>query len=77
MKLKAKYLKTPGGKCSDNQRVQQNKLEQNDKNRLEYEKNYKNLNEQIAISQNELSGQRKYGKKVKDLEKLKQRLNKT
>ena len=35
----AKYLKTLEAKGSDNQKVQQNKLHQNDKNKLEYEKN--------------------------------------
>ena len=65
----AKYLKTLEAKGSDNQKVQQNKLKENDKNKIDYEKKLQELNEQIAISQNELSGQDKIQKKVKDLEK--------
>ena len=65
----AKYLKTLEAKGSDNQRVQQNKLEQNEKNRLEYDKKLQSLNEAIAVSQNELSGQETVSKKVKELEK--------
>ena len=65
----AKYLKTLEAKGSDNQRVQQNKLEENNKNKIEYERKLQNLNEQIAISQNELIGQEKITKKVKELEK--------
>ena len=65
----AKYLKTLEAKGSDNQRVQQNKLEQNEKNRLEYDKKLQSLNEAIAISQNELSGQETVSKKIKELEK--------
>ena len=56
-------------KGSDNQKVQQNKLEENNKNKIEYEKKLQELNEQIAISQNELSGQERVSKKVKELEK--------
>ena len=66
----AKYLKTLEAKGSDNQRVQQNKLEQNEKNRLEYDKKLQSLNEAIAVSQNELSGQETVSKKVKELEKF-------
>ena len=65
----AKYLKTLETKGSDNQKVQQNKLEENNKNRLEYETKLQKLNEQIAVSQNELSGQDVAQKKVKELEK--------
>ena len=65
----AKYLKTLEAKGSDNQRVQQNKLEQNKKNRLEYDKKLQSLNEAIAVSQNELSGHETVTKKIKDLEK--------
>ena len=65
----AKYLKTLEAKGSDNQRAQQNKLEENNKNRLEYETKLQKLNEQIAVSQNELSGQDVVQKKVKELEK--------
>ena len=39
----AKYLKTLEAKGSDNQKVQQNKLEENDKNRLEYERKLQEL----------------------------------
>jgi len=65
----AKYLKTLETKGSDNQKVQQNKLEENNKNKIEYERKLQELNEQIAISQNELSGQENVSKKVKELEK--------
>ena len=65
----AKYLKTLEAKGSDNQRVQQNKLEENVTFRQEYEKKLQELNEQIAISQNALNGQDQTQKKVKDLEK--------
>jgi len=65
----AKYLKTLEAKGSDNQKVQQNKLEENKKNKIEYERKLQELNEQIAISQNELSGQESVSKKVKELEK--------
>ena len=65
----AKYLKTLEAKGSDNQKVQQNKLEENNKNKIEYERKLQELNEQIAISQNELNGQDTVQKKVKDLEK--------
>ena len=65
----AKYLKTLEAKGSDNQRVQQNKLEQNEKNRLDYDKKLQSLNEAIAVSQNELSGQETVSKKIKELEK--------
>ena len=45
-----------------------NKLEENNKNKIEYERKLQELNEQIAISQNELS-QETVSKKVKELEK--------
>ena len=65
----AKYLKTLETKGSDNQRVQENKLQENEQNRLEYAQKLQSLNEAIAVSQNELSGQEKVSKKVKELEK--------
>jgi len=65
----AKYLKTLETKGSDNQRVQENKLSQNEKNRLEYDKKLQSLNEAIAVSQNELSGHETVNKKIKELEK--------
>ena len=65
----AKYLKTLETKGSDNQRVQENKLHENEENRLKYEQNLTSLNEAIAVSQNELSGQETVSKKVKELEK--------
>jgi len=65
----AKYLKTLETKGSDNQRVQENKLQENEQNRLEYDKKLQSLNEAIAVSQNELSGQETVSKKVKELEK--------
>jgi len=65
-----KYLKTLETKGSDNQKVQQNKLEENNKNRLEYERKLQELNEQIAVSQNELNGQDNVTHKLKELEKI-------
>ncbi len=65
----AKYLKTLEAKGSDNQKVQRNKLEENDKNKIEYERKLQELNEQIAVSQNQLNGQETVSKKVKELEK--------
>ena len=66
----AKYLKTLEAKGSDNQKVQQNKLQENEDNRLKYAKKLQSLNEAIAVSQNELSGQKETEKKLKELEKL-------
>jgi DNA repair exonuclease SbcCD ATPase subunit len=65
----AKYLKTLETKGSDNQKVQENKLQENEENRLKYEQKLTSLNEAIAVSQNELSGQETVSKKVKELEK--------
>ena len=66
----AKYLKTLEAKGSDNQKVQQNKLQENEDNRLKYAQKLQSLNEAIAVSQNELSGQPETEKKLKELEKL-------
>jgi DNA repair exonuclease SbcCD ATPase subunit len=65
----AKYLNTLETKGSDNQKVQENKLEENEKNRLEYDNKLQALNEAIAVSQNELNGQNVVSKTVKELEK--------
>ena len=65
----AKYLKTLETKGSDNQKVQQNKLQENEQNRIEYDKKLQSLNEAIAVSQNELSGHDTVNKKIKELEK--------
>ena len=65
----AKYLTTLETKGSDNLTVQQNKIEENKENRLKYEQKLNSLNEAIAVSQNELSGQDTVSKKVKELEK--------
>jgi DNA repair exonuclease SbcCD ATPase subunit len=65
----AKYLKTLETKGSDNQKVQENKLQENEENRLKYEQKLTSLNESIAVSQNELNGKDNTQKKVKDLEK--------
>ena len=65
----AKYLATLEAKGSDNQKVQQNKLEENNKNKIDYETKLQQLNEKIAISQNELKGQDKTLHKLKELEK--------
>ena len=66
----AKYLTTLETKGSDNLTVQQNKIEENKENRLKYEQKLNSLNEAIAVSQNELSGQDTVSKKVKNLEKF-------
>ena len=65
----AKYLKTLEAKGSDTRKISLEKLEENEKNRLEYAQKLQSLNEAIAVSQNELSGQETVSKKVKDLEK--------
>jgi len=66
----AKYLTTLETKGSDNLTVQQNKIVQNDENRVRYEQKLQKLNEDIAVSQNALIGQDVVAKKVKDLEKF-------
>jgi len=66
----AKYLKTLETKGSDNQKVQQNKLRENEDNRLKYAQKLQSLNEAIAVSQNELNGQKETEKKLKELTKL-------
>ena len=66
----AKYLKTLEAKGSDNQAVAQKRLEENNKNKIEYETKLQKLNEQIAVSQNELSGQEEADNKLKQLNKL-------
>ena len=65
----AKYLKTLEAKGSDTRKISLEKLEENKKNRLEYAQKLQSLNEAIAVSQNELSGQETVSKKVKELEK--------
>ena len=66
----AKYLTTLETKGSDNLTVQQNKIVQNDENRVKYEQKLQKLNEDIAVSQNALDGQDTTAKKVKELEKF-------
>ena len=66
----AKYLKTLETKGSDNLTVQQNKIVENDGNRIIYEQKLQKLNEDIAVSQNALIGHDTTTKKVKDLEKF-------
>jgi len=66
----AKYLATLETKGSDNLTVQQNKIVENDENRVKYEQKLQKLNEDIAVSQNALNGQDTTAKKVKELEKF-------
>jgi len=66
----AKYLKTLETKGSDNQAVVQNRLEENNKNKIEYETKLQKLNEEIAISQNELQGKEEVETKLNQLNKL-------
>src|SRR5210317_1132247 len=66
----AKYLNTLETKGTDNQKVQQNKLEEYNKKSLEFETKLQELNEQIAVSQNQLSGQDKTTNKLKELQKI-------
>ena len=47
----AKYLTTLETKGSDNLTVQQNKIVENDENRVRYEQKLQKLNEDIAVSQ--------------------------
>ena len=65
-----KYLKTLETKGTDNQKAQQNKLEEYNKNQVEFQRKLQELNEQIAVSQNELSGQDKTTNKLKELQKI-------
>ena len=66
----AKYLKTLEAKGTDNQAVALKRLEENNKNKLDYETKLQQLNEQIAVSQNELKGQDEADGKLKQLNKL-------
>ncbi len=66
----AKYLTTLETKGSDNLTVQQNKIVQNDENRVKYEQKLQKLNEDIAVSQNALGGHEAITIKVKELEKF-------
>ena len=66
----AKYLKTLETKGSDNQAVVQSRLEENNKNKIEYETKLQKLNEEIAISQNELQGKEEVETKLNQLNKL-------
>ena len=66
----AKYLKTLETKGTDNQAVALKRLEENNKNKLDYETKLQQLNEQIAVSQNELKGQNEADGKLKQLNKL-------
>jgi len=66
----AKYLKTLETKGNDNQAVVQNRLEENNKNKIEYETKLQKLNEEIAVSQNELQGKEEVETKLNQLNKL-------
>ena len=66
----AKYLKTLETKGTDNQKVQQNKLQEYNNKSVEFETKLQELNEQIAVSQNKLSGQDKTTTKLKELQKI-------
>ena len=66
----AKYLKTLETKGTDNQAVALKRLEENNKNKSDYETKLQQLNEQIAVSQNELKGQDEADGKLKQLNKL-------
>ena len=66
----AKYLTTLETKGSDNQKVALDRLEENNKNKENYETKLQKLNEEIAVSQNELNGQDEADNKLKQLNKL-------
>ena len=66
----AKYLHSLQHQGNDTRTVALKKIEENDKNRQEYDKKLQKLNEEIAVSQKELKGQPEAEKKVKELEKL-------
>ena len=66
----AKYLNSLQAQGSDTRKVSQEKLKENEQNRLEYDKKLNSLNEAIAVSQNQLSGKENTEKKLKELEKL-------
>ena len=66
----AKYLKSLENQGSDNQRVALGKVEENTKNKEEFEQKLQKLNEEIAVSQSKLQGQDKAQTKLKELNKL-------
>jgi len=66
----AKYLKSLENQGSDNQRVALGKVEENTKNKEEFERKLQKLNEEIAVSQSKLQGQDKAQTKLKELNKL-------
>ena len=66
----AKYLKTLETKGNNNQAVVQNRLEENNKNKIEYETKLQKLNEEIAVSQNELQDKEEVETKLNQLNKL-------
>jgi DNA repair exonuclease SbcCD ATPase subunit len=66
----AKYLKSMEQAGNDNQTVALKKIEENEQNRLDYEQKLQKLNEEIAVSQNELKGKDDTTSKLKELEKL-------
>ena len=71
----AKYLNTLETKGSDNQKVQEKKLEENKKNRLEYAKKLTAINEAIAVSQSRLEGEEKTRTRLGELSKLETKID--
>ncbi len=66
----AKYLKSLENQGSDNQKVALKKVEENTKNKEEFERKLQKLNEEIAVSQSKLQGQSKAQTKLKELNKI-------
>ena len=66
----AKYLKSLEDHGTDNQAVALRKIEENTKNKEEFDRKLQKLNEEIAVSQSKLSGQNVTKNKLKELQKL-------
>ena len=66
----AKYLKSLENQGSDNQKVALKKVEENTKNKEEFEQKLQKLNEEIAVSKSKLEGQDKAKNKLGELNKL-------
>ena len=66
----AKYLKSLENQGSDNQKVALKKVEENTKNKEEFEQKLQKLNEEIAVSKSKLEGQDKAKTKLGELNKL-------
>jgi len=71
----AKYLKSLEAQGNDNQAVKQNKLEENTRKSVEFETKLQNINEEIAISTNQLTDEPKTKSNLSKLEKLEAKID--